>query len=185
MHRSKRARARHEHIQAEAGFSLIELVVVIAILGILIALALPAYTDIQKDAQVNTIKNVLTTINKECVVAGLRKASGSPTFVDIRAWKTYNKYGPDTGHPGWGWKNWTYDTSLTSRDPINAGESCYSIAAKSTTTEDEQRLFPDFEIRHDSNSGQSIKSCTIANPGFTYNNSEHCMIPPAESIGTW
>lgn len=74
MHRSKRARARHEHIQAEAGFSLIELVVVIAILGILIALALPAYTDIQKDAQVNTIKNVLTTINKECVVAGLRKA---------------------------------------------------------------------------------------------------------------
>jgi len=173
-------------MQAEAGFSLIELVIVIAILGILIAVALPAYTGIQKDAQVNTIKNILTTINKECVVTGLRKASGSPTFGDIRAWKTHNKYGPGTGHQGWGRKNWTYDTSLTSKSPINAGESCYAMATMSTTTEDglNQHFFPHFEIRYDPNSGESFKRCTVANPGFTYNSS-HCVIAPGESFGTW
>jgi len=160
-------------MQAEAGFSLIELVVVIAILGILVATALPAYKGIQKDAQVNTNKNNLTTINKECVVTGQRKASSSPTFGDIRAWETHNKHGPGTGHPGWGWKNWTHDTSLTSTSPINAGEPCYAMAAISTTTENglNQHFFPHFEIHYDPDSGESFKRCTVANPGCTYNSS--------------
>jgi len=59
----------------EQGFSLIELVVVIAILGILIAIALPNFLGVQKDAKVNQAKNALATILKECAVKGVRTGS--------------------------------------------------------------------------------------------------------------
>lgn len=184
--------ARPASYSRNTGFSLIELVVVIAILGILIAIALPAYTDIQKDAQVNTIKSLITTINKECVVAELRKSTGSPTFADIRAWKTKNKYGPRGNHPGWGWKNWTYDTSLYTRipDPISETDSCYSIAAMSATTTlpdgSLSRDFPDFHILYNENTNNVSKVCVVKNT-TTYNNG-HCTLTgngPHGPQGTW
>ena len=59
----------------DQGFSLIELVVVIAILGILIAIALPNFLGVQKDAKINQAKNSLATIVKECAVKGVRFGS--------------------------------------------------------------------------------------------------------------
>ena len=44
------------------GFSLLELVVVIAILGILISFAVPKFIGIQKDAKIAQAKHVLATI---------------------------------------------------------------------------------------------------------------------------
>ena len=55
------------------GFSLIELVVVIAILGILVSLALPAFRGIQREAQTSQVKNALATLIKECLVADTRE----------------------------------------------------------------------------------------------------------------
>jgi type IV pilus assembly protein PilA len=55
--RYREAIARRQE-DKDQGFSLIELIVVVAILGILIAIAIPVFSGIQKTAQVNSLKSV-------------------------------------------------------------------------------------------------------------------------------
>lgn len=48
--------AKQRREDGEAGFSLIELIVVVAILGILVAVAIPVFANIQDTAKANTAK---------------------------------------------------------------------------------------------------------------------------------
>jgi len=83
-----RLRKRHASLGVTPkGFSLIELVVVIAILAVLISIALPAFLNIQKDARINQAKNTLALIVKECNVALLRSQSGSVSLDQISSAK--------------------------------------------------------------------------------------------------
>lgn len=63
----------------QEGFSLIELVVVVAILAILVAVALPNFTLITHKARVNQGKNALVTAIKECNVTAAD--TGVATFT--------------------------------------------------------------------------------------------------------
>lgn len=66
--RSPRAQQVLNRKPSEAGFSLIELVVVVAVLAILSAIAIPAFTSINDNARAAAASNTLATLVKECAV---------------------------------------------------------------------------------------------------------------------
>lgn len=70
--------------QSEAGFTLIELVIVIVILGILAAVAIPKYEDMREQARVATIKGQLGAIRSAVAIQYARNAiNGSANFPPL------------------------------------------------------------------------------------------------------
>lgn len=67
----------------EDGFSLIELVVVVAVLAILVAVALPNFTLITHKARVNQGKNALVTALKECNVTAADTGTATYTAFTV------------------------------------------------------------------------------------------------------
>ena len=152
----------------DKGFSLIELVVVVAVLAILAAVAIPNYLSAQKDAKISVTLNLLATIVKECAVRQVRGDS-NPTFDEIatgRSRENKNTYGDAYG--GYGF---TYDTSLASATPITATDSCFELAAKSDTLPGStDPVLPHFMISFNPATGEVLKDCLIGSKGVTYEN---------------
>ena len=160
------------------GFSLVELVVVIAVLAILSAVAIPAFVGIRNNAKVSAAKNSLINIIKECIVAESNLLR-SPTFQDIASWDTGNSYGDRKGLNF----GFTYDTNLSSNTPIKAEDSCYQIAAKSNTQDINGTtipILPHFEVSFDSTSGIAKKNCSVVSPKTINNN--YCDPNAAEGV---
>ena len=151
-----------------SGFTLVELVIVIAVLAILSAVAIPAFVGVRNNAKVSAAKNSLINIIKECIVAEANLLR-SPTFQDIASWDTGNSYGDRKGLNF----GFTYDTNLSSNTPIKPEDSCYQIAAKSNTQDINGTpvpILPHFEVFFDSTSGVANKNCSVASDKTVNNN---------------
>ena len=123
----------------EEGFSLIELVVVIAVLAILSAVAIPAFNGVQANARASAAKNGLVNIVKECIVLATDTDTTNDTFASsTTANGTFNGY----------------TITNTAGTPTVTG-SCYSATATPDNADSESL----FTILLNAD-GSSTKTCT-------------------------
>ena len=139
----------------EEGFSLVELVVVIAVLAILSAVAIPAFVGVQANARASAVKNGLVNGIKECVVraADLK----STEFADAQSFANPDAFaGYTVGQVG-------------------TANTCYSALAEADNSDES-----DFEIVMSSSTGEVEKTCTDDTaPGCNGNGDD------VAEAGTW
>ena len=177
--KSKKTQKVLSNKPGEEGFSLVELVVVIAVLAILSAVAIPAFIGIRNNAKVSAAKNSLITILKECIAAE-SSLLRPPVFNDIASSNTGNSFGDRMGLNF----GFTYDTELDSNTPISGTESCYRISAKSNTQDvngTQVPILPHFEIFLDMADSYKVKkNCSVASATTVNNNYCDTSAPDGE-----
>ena len=100
----------------EAGFSITELAVVVAILSILSAIAIPSYLQSKNEATVTAVKVNLKEIIDECTVRIARNSSSA--FTDTEASKAkVGGYDLPIGKEGYGCRSAEYKPSSTGQLP--------------------------------------------------------------------
>ena len=142
--KSKRVQKTLTTKPGEEGFSLVELVVVIAVLAILSAVAVPAFVGVQANARASAVKNGLANGVKECVVRDADNKSDA--FSDAQAFS-----GSYSGYTVAAWNAGTF----------NHNNKCW--AATATTSKAGETWF---NIEMNTATGQVLKTCGDASaPG--------------------
>ncbi len=136
--KSKKVRNTLSKKPGEEGFSLVELVVVIAVLAILSAVAIPAFVGVQANARASAVKNGLVNGIKECVVSA---ADNGPTLFASAV-----SYSDEDAFQGY----------LIKKKDDN--DTCYSAWADAVTG----TVDADFKIEMNTSTGRVTKWCSNA-----------------------
>ena len=91
--KSKRVQKALSTKPGEEGFSLVELVIVIAVLAILSAVAIPAFTNVQANARAAAVQNGMVNGLKECAVKDAEGAAAADMqFADVASFADVNAF---------------------------------------------------------------------------------------------
>ena len=128
----------------EEGFSLIELVVVIAVLAILSAVAIPSFTNVQANARASAVQNGLVNGIKECFVLQAENPAVTNTnFTDARTFQSTTAF-----------RGFTLGQRSGAVVPLG-GDTCFAATATAGNAAQDS----DFTIYIDA-SGVAVKTCT-------------------------
>ena len=159
--KSKRVQKTLSTKPGEEGFSLIELVVVIAVLAILSAVAIPAFNGVQANARASAAKNGLVNVVKECIVLGTDNDNTNDNLISSASFNG-------------DYRGYTLDVLSGSGLATNAAGSCYQVEAIPDPGNSSQEA--EFTIILNAD-GSSTKTCT--NPAAP------AVAPGCSSAGTW
>ena len=150
--KSKRVQKALTTKPGEEGFSLVELVVVIAVLAILSAVAIPAFNNVQNNAKASAVQNGLVNGLKECAVRDAENETDL-TFDSVASFSDPNAFR--------GFTLTTLAVGLAaSGNNDRPADSCYAAQATGDTGN------ATFTIFLRASDGVAVKRCTDANaPG--------------------
>ena len=156
------------------GFSIIELVVVIAVLSILGAIAIPYFDSLRKKAMIAAVKENITTIVEQCLIENLLVQSGEYglPYKTALGWNNTNTSfsdngGIDLGSPGYPY----YSYNLDFADQLSLEDNCISISARSKYFNNTSiGELPHFQIFFNIGTGAFEKLCEVDDPERTFNN---------------
>ena len=130
----------------EEGFSLVELVIVIAVLAILSAVAIPAFNNVQDNAKASAVQNGLVNGLKECAVRDAENESDL-TFDSVASFSDVNAF-----------RGFTLTTlaqnQAASGNNDRPADSCYAAQATGDTGN------ATFTIFLRASDGVAVKRCT-------------------------
>ena len=150
----------------DEGFSLVELVVVIAVLAILSAVAIPAFVGVQANARASAVKNGLVNGVKECVV--LDADNKDTGFADAQSFADADAF-----------RGFTIQMS-TAANPIPGGEdldvdSCFAADA---IADNDGASNSSFSISMDPATGITSRTCTDSSMAG-------CESATGTGVGSW
>ena len=140
--KSKRVQKALSTKPGEEGFSLVELVIVIAVLAILSAVAIPAFTNVQANARAAAVQNGMVNSLKECAV---REAENEQDL----SWSSVSSNSNTAAFRGF---------TIRPLASQRGGDSCFATEAVSNPTGQNSN----FSVYLDANSGAAVKGCSDA-----------------------